>query len=168
MLVKVDKSNNIYSVRFKSDPLITKMTNLLMRNGKRSKAEKVLFRALQVLDKKYPGQALHIFYLAIIASKQDIAVRIKPKSKKTRRNKQSYNVYLPRLISPFCGLNLGIRSILKASRERSKVSFSPLWDSLSQELLEASQDQGVVVSKRYSVNKLAVSNKRRVHFGTRR
>ena len=144
------------------------MTNLLMRNGKRSKAEKVLFKAFQVLDKEYPGQSLHIFYLAIIASKQDIAVRLKPKSKKTRRNKQSYNVYLPRIISPLCGLNLGIRSILKASRERSQVSFSPLWDSLSQELLQASQDQGVVVSKRYSVNKLAVSNKRRVHFGTRR
>ncbi len=164
MLVK--KKNHLYFVNFKSDPLITKMINLLMRHGKRSKAEKVLFRAFSDLDKQYSGQSIHIFYLAVIAAKQDIAVRLKPKPKK-RRNKQSYNVYLPRLISPVCGLSLGIRAILKASRERSQASFLPLWESLSQELLQASQDKGEVVAKRYSVNKLAVSNKRRVHFGIR-
>ena len=167
MLVKENKNNNIYSLIFKSDPLVTKMINLLMCHGKRSKAEKVLSKAFQVLDKKYPGQALHIFYLAVIAVRQDIAVRLKPKPKK-RRNKKSYNVYLPRLISPVCGLSLGIRSILKESRDRSKASFSPFWESLSQELLEASQNKGKVIANRYRVNKLAVSNKRRVHFSIRR
>ncbi len=166
MLIK-EKNNSTYSLKFKSDPLVTKMINLLMCHGKRSKAEKVLFKALQALDKKYPGQALHIFYLAVIAVKQDIAVRLKPKPKK-RRNKQFYNVYLPRIISPACGLSLGIRSILKASRERSQASFSPFWESLSQELLQASQDKGEVVAKRFRVNKLAISNKRRVHFAVRR
>ncbi len=167
MLIKEKKNNSISSLRIKSDPLVTKMINLLMCHGKRSKAEKVVSKALQVLDKDYPGQALHIFYLAIIAVKQDIAVRLKPKPKK-RRNKQSYNIYLPRVISPTCGLSLGIRSILKASQERSRSSFLPFWESLSQELLQASQDKGDVVAKRYSVNKLAVSNKRRIHFGIRR
>ncbi len=167
MLVQEEKNSLIYSLKFKSDPLVTKMINLLMCHGKRSKAEKVLFKALEALDKEYPGQALHIFYLAVIASKQDIAVRLKPKPKK-RRNKQSYNVYLPRVITPVCGLSLGIRSIIKASREGSQASFSPFWESLSQELLHASQDKGEVVAKRYRVNKLAVSNKRRVHFAIRR
>lgn len=165
-MLKKEKINQIDPLRFKSDPLVTKMINLLMRDGKRSKAEKVLSKALQDLDKKYPGQALYIFYLAIIAVKQDIAVRLKPKPKK-RRRKQSYDVYLPRVISPVCGLNLGIRSILKASRERCQVSFSPFWESLSQELFEASQEKGEVVAKRYKINKLAVSNKRRVHFAVR-
>ncbi|CAM9133653.1 unnamed protein product [Ectocarpus fasciculatus] len=163
MLAKEDKNNFVSFNKIKSDPLVTKMTNLLMRHGKRSKAEKILFKALQALDKIYPGQATHIFYLAIIAAKQDIAVRIKPKPKK-RRNKQSFNVYLPRVISPTCGLSLGMRSILKISRERSQLSLLPLWESLSQELLQASQSKGKVVEKRYKVNKLAISNKRKVHF----
>lgn len=167
MLIKDKKENHIDSLRIKSDPLVTKMINLLMRHGKRSKAERVVSKALQALDKNYPGQAIHIFYLAILAVKQDIAVRLKPKPKK-RRNKQSYNTYLPRVISPICGLNLGIRSILKASRERSQSSFLPFWESLSQELLQASQEKGDVVAKRYSVNNLALSNKRRIHFGIRR
>ncbi|CAM9150149.1 unnamed protein product [Ectocarpus fasciculatus] len=167
MLVKENKDNSVYLNRIKSDPLVTKMINLLMRHGKRSKAEKILFKSLEVLDKIYPGQAMHIFYLAILAAKQDIAVRIKPKPKK-RRNKQSFDVYLPRVISPVCGLNLGMRFILKTSRERSRLSLSPLWESLSQELLQASQSKGKVVANRYSVNKLAVSNKRKVHFAIHR
>lgn len=165
--MKENKDNSVYLNRIKSDPLVTKMINLLMRHGKRSKAEKILFKSLEVLDKIYPGQAMHIFYLAILAAKQDIAVRIKPKPKK-RRNKQSFDVYLPRVISPVCGLNLGMRSILKTSRERSRLSLSPLWESLSQELLQASQSKGKVVANRYSVNKLAVSNKRKVHFAIHR
>lgn len=167
MLVKEYKNNFVHLNRIKSDPLVTKMINLLMRHGKRSKAEKILLKALQALDKVYPGQASHIFYLAIISVKQDIAVRIKPKPKK-RRNKQSFNVYLPRVISSTCGLSLGMRSILKTSRERSQLSLLPLWESLSQELLQASQSKGKVVEKRYKVNKLAISNKRKVHFAIHR
>ena len=151
----------------KNDPLGTKMINLLMRHGKRSKAEKVLSKALEALDKIYPGHSHHIFYLAIIFSKQNISVRIKPKSKKGRK-RQSYNVYLPRIVSPVCGLNLGIRSIIKVSEERSRISSLPFWESLSIELLQASQNKGDVVAKKYKIHDLAVSNKRRVHFGLRR
>ena len=126
MLVK-NKNNLVYSLRIKSDPLVAKMINLLMRDGKRSKAEKVLSKAFQVLDRNYPGQAIPIFYLAVMAAKQDIAVRLKPKPKKRKRGKgQSYNVFLPRLISPSCGLALGIRALLKASQERYQVYFLTL------------------------------------------
>lgn len=167
MLVENNKSS-IYSLMVKSDPLATKMINLLMRHGKRSKAEKVLSKAFQSLDRNYPGQSTHIFYLAVMAAKQDIAVRLKPNPKKKRGRGQSYNVFLPRLISPSRGIGLGIRSILKSSQERSQASFLPLWKSLSQELLEAAQNKGVVVVKKYKIQGLAVSNKRRIHFSNRR
>nr|QWK44908.1 ribosomal protein S7 [Pseudochorda nagaii] len=159
-----NQKNSLNFLGLKSDPLVKKMINLLMRNGKRSKAENVLNQALQALDKDYPGRAVHIFYLGILAVRQDIGIRLKPKPK-NRRNRQSFNVYIPRVISPMCGLNLGMRSLLKASRERS--ASNPFWENLSLELLQASQDKGGVVSKRYSLNKLAISNKRRVHFGVR-
>nr|YP_011008150.1 ribosomal protein S7 [Egregia menziesii]WBP70051.1 ribosomal protein S7 [Egregia menziesii] len=163
-VISQEQKNYIKFLGVKSDPLIKKMINLLMRDGKRSKAENVLNKALQSLDQDYPGRAIHIFYLGILAVRQDISVRLKPKPK-TRRNKQSFNVYLPRVISPFCGLNLGMRSLLQVSRERS--TDSPLWYNLSKELLKASQNKGEVINKRYSLNKLAISNKRRIHFGVR-
>nr|YP_010445186.1 ribosomal protein S7 [Macrocystis pyrifera]UTJ90687.1 ribosomal protein S7 [Macrocystis pyrifera]WJW71296.1 ribosomal protein S7 [Macrocystis pyrifera] len=164
MISSYEQTKSIKFLGIKSDPLIKKMINLLMRDGKRTKAENILNKALQSLDRDYPGRAIHIFYLGIIAVRQDIGVRLKPKPK-TRRNKQSFNVYLPRVISPICGLNLGMRLLLKSSREQS--TLSPLWENLSKELLKASQNKGKVVSKRYSLNKLAISNKRRVHFGVR-
>uniref|UniRef100_UPI0030020E46 ribosomal protein S7 n=1 Tax=Chorda filum TaxID=64905 RepID=UPI0030020E46 len=160
----VKKKMSFNSLGTKSDPLVKKTINLLMRNGKRSKAENVLNKVLETLDKDYPGRAMHIFYLGILAVRQDIGVRLKPKPKK-RRTRQSFNVYLPRLISPTSGLNIGIRSLLKSSRERSPST--PFWENLSIELLQASQNKGKVVEKRYSLNNLAVSNKRRVHFGIR-
>lgn len=158
------KEKNFKSLlKVKNDPLIIKITNLLMLNGKRSKAEKVIVKTFQVIDQLYPGQAMRIFYLAAVAAKQDIAVRIKPKPK-NRRKKQSFDIYLPRLISSRSGFNLGIRSLVKESRDRSRITFVPLWESLSNELLNAAQNKGLVVSNRYKVNKLAVSNKRRGYF----
>ena len=163
---KKKKNVPIFS-KLKNDPLVKKMINLLMRHGKKSKAEKVLFKAFEILDNEYPNKALKIFYFAVIAVKQDIGVSLKPKSKKGRR-KHSYNVYIPRTISAVRGLSLGIRLIVKASREHSRAYFCPFWESLSQELLQASQNKGEVVAKRYSNNELAISNKRRVHFKIRR
>lgn len=157
------KGQKFFIRGLKSDPLILKVVNLLMKSGKRSKAEKILYKTLQSLDKEYPGKALHILYLAIIAVKQDIAVRLKPKSQK-RGKSPSFNVYLPRVISPSRGLNIGIRSLIKASRERSQSFFIPFCESLKQELVEASKNKGSVVEKRYKASELALSNKRRVHF----
>lgn len=149
----------------KSDPLVKKMINLLMRDGKRSKAEQVLNKVFQVLDEKYPGRSLHIFYFSVFEAKRDIGIRLKPKPKK-RRKINSFNTYVPYTISSMKGLNLGMRSLLKASKERS--GSRPFWENLSQEILLASFGKGEVVAKRYSLNKLADSNKRRVHLGYRR
>nr|QWK44488.1 ribosomal protein S7 [Desmarestia aculeata] len=149
----------------KSDPLVKKMINLLMRDGKRSKAENVLDKAFQALDHKYPGRALHIFYLGIFEAKRDVGIRLKPKPK-SRSQTNPYNVYIPYTISPLCGLNLGMRAILKASRERPLSS--PFWDNLSQEFVQASQGKGDVISKKYILNRLAGSNKRRAHLSIRR
>ena len=60
--IKYVRSTNQIFLGIKSDPLVEKMINLLMRDGKRSKAEQVLNKVFQVLDERYPGRALHIFY----------------------------------------------------------------------------------------------------------
>lgn len=161
--VKIKENFNFLGI--KKDPLVGKMINLLMKNGKRSKAEKVLNKAFHMLDEKYPGRALHIFYFGVFEARRDIGIRLKPRAKK-RRAVNSYSVYLPHTIPAVRGLNLGMRAILAASRRRS--TLRPFWDNLSQEILEASLGRGEVVTKRYSLNKLADSNKRRVHLGSLR
>ena len=159
--VKLKETFNFMGI--KKDPLVGKMINLLMKNGKRSKAEKVLNSAFQLLDEKYPGRALHIFYFGVFEARRDIGIRLKPRAKK-RRAVNTFSVYLPYTISPVRGLNSGMRALLAASRRRSATR--PFWDNLSQEILESSLGKGEVVTTRYSLNKLANSNKRRVHLGS--
>nr|QWK44985.1 ribosomal protein S7 [Analipus japonicus] len=146
------------------DPLVRKMVSLLMRDGKRPKAEKVLYKAFESIDEDFPGRSLHIFYYGLFEARRDIGIRLKPKPKK-RRNVTIYNSYVPYRISPICGLHLGMRALLKASKERS--SSLPFYVNLSQELVEASLGKGDVVAKRYRLNILAESNKRKVHLGVR-
>lgn len=160
-----DNKESFKFLGVKSDPLVKKMINLLMRDGKRSKAENVLGKVFQVLDRKHPGRAMHIFYLGIFEAKRDVGIRLKPKPK-TRSQTNPYNVYIPYMISPMRGLNLGMRAILKASRERSLSA--PFWDNLSQEVIQASQGRGEVIAKKYTLNRLAASNKRRAHLNVRR
>ena len=83
-----------------------------------------------------------------------------------RSQNNPYNVYIPYTISPTRGLNLGMRAILRASRDRSLSS--PFWANLSKEFIEASQGKGDVISKKYILNRLAGSNKRRAHLSIRR
>nr|YP_010390262.1 ribosomal protein S7 [Sargassum nigrifolium]UPV69777.1 ribosomal protein S7 [Sargassum nigrifolium] len=159
--VKIKETFNFLGI--KKDPLVGKMINLLMKNGKRSKAETVLNRAFRMLDEKYPGRALHIFYFGVFEARRDIGIRLKPRAKK-RRALNAFSVYLPYTISPVRGLNSGMRALLAASRRRSATR--PFWDNLSHEILESSLGRGEVVTTRYSLNKLADSNKRRVHLGS--
>jgi len=161
----IRKKESFNFLGIKNDPLVKKMVNLLMRNGKRPKAEKVLSKVFSKLDKDYPGQALYIFYFAVFEAKRDIGIRLKPRPKK-RRNVTRYNVYLPHKIGLSKGLSLGMRCLLKASGERS-ISFS-FSENLGNELVQASQGKGEIVLERYNLNDLADSNKRRVHLGVRR
>ena len=98
-----------------------------------------------------------IFYFSVFEAKRDIGIRLKPKSKK-RRKINYFNTYVPYTKSSLKGLNLEMRSLLKSSRERS--TSRPFWENLSQEILLASLGKGEVVTKRYSLNKLADPNKR--------
>ena len=66
-------------------------------------AEQVLTKVFQVLDKKYPGRALHVFYFRVFEAKRNIYIRLKPKPKK-RRKINYFNSYVPYTISSMKGL----------------------------------------------------------------
>ena len=108
---------------------------------------------------------LYIYFILVFLKQNVISYSSKTKTKK-RRKINSLNTYVPYTISSLKDLNLGMGSLLKASRERS--TSRPFWENLSQEILLASLGKGEVVAKRYSLNKLVDSNKRRVHLGYRR
>ena len=160
---ELQKSFNYSNIKF--DPLVKKMTNLLMRNGNRSKAELILKKTFQCLESSYPGFSLHIFYLGVFEARRDIGVRAKPRNKKKKKKVAAFDTYTPYNISPLKGVSLGMRDIVKISKEG--VASAPFWENLSGEILKCALGKGKAVSNRYKINELAKVNSRRVHFGVR-
>nr|YP_011008394.1 ribosomal protein S7 [Syringoderma abyssicola]WBP70365.1 ribosomal protein S7 [Syringoderma abyssicola] len=144
--------------QFETDPLVAKMINLLMRDGKKSKAENILRQSFFFLHHNYPGQALNIFYLAVFYTQALIGIRLKPRGKKSRRIVNIEDSYIPHFISSARSQTLGIRALFIAGRKRSMSR--PLWENLSQEFLEAALNRGEVVESRYRIHDLAKTNKR--------
>ncbi len=143
---------------FKTDPLISKMINLLMREGKKEKAEKFLHKIFCFIEENYPGEALNIFYLAVFHTQLSIGVRLKAQGKKYRRNINIKNIFTPYFLSDTRGQTLAIRSLFISGKNRSLSR--PLWQNLSEEFLEAAFNKGNVVEKRYETHKIAKNSRR--------
>lgn len=145
-------------LNFKTDPLISKMINLLMREGKKEKAEKFLHKIFCFIEENYPGEALNIFYLAVFHTQLSVAVRLRAQGKKYRRNINTKNVFTPYFLSDTRGQTLAIRSLFISGKNRSLSR--PLWQNLSEEFLEAAFNKGSIVEKRYEIHKIAKNNRR--------
>ncbi|CAM9257649.1 unnamed protein product [Discosporangium mesarthrocarpum] len=144
-------------------PCIAKMVRLMMRNGKKSKAESVLLSALAEVEQKYPGQSLYIFYAAVANAQPLVGVRKKPigKGKSRKAASKRKTIYIPYPISAKRSQSLGMRALITSSQERSSLSISK---SLSEELIMAAQSLGSAVDKKLSIHKIAKDNRGFTHF----
>lgn len=146
--------------QFETDPLVIKIVNLLMKNGKKIKAEKILRKIFFTIQYNYPGQVLHILYLAIFNAERLVGARIKPKGKKFRRTIHTKDRMVPYLITRERSQIMGIRSIFLEGRNSRNLSNKPISFVLSQELvLSANFKSGALENmiKSYSIYK---NNKR--------
>lgn len=144
------------------DPLLSKMTNLLMKHGKKAKAERILYRVFLLLDESYPGQALTIFYGAVFNLQMLIGIRGKPRGKKHRKVFTGKDTFVPHFLSDSRGQVLAIRSLFVAGRSRDNTR--PLWDNLSQEFLDAASNRGDLILKLSQVHETGELNKRYYRF----
>jgi len=140
-------------VRFKSI-LVAKFINNLMRKGKKSVAEKVFYRATDILLTRFPDkEPLEIVEAAINNVKPLVEVKSK------RVGGATYQV--PIEVSRKRQLSLGIRWILEATRnKKGKATYQKLADELS----DAYKKQGVSITKRENTHKMAEANKAFAHF----
>ncbi|CAL8412644.1 unnamed protein product [Dictyota dichotoma] len=144
--------------QFQEDPLVRKIVNLLTKNGKKSKSEKILIKIFFFIQANYPGQVLRIFYLAIYNSQLFVGIRLKSKGKKYRRSTGSKDSFVPYFIKSNKSQTLAIRSILGVGKQGN--SFLNVWENLSQELLDASLIKGETLYHRYNVHNLSGLNRR--------
>ena len=145
--------------QLKGDPvynsmLASKFINCLMHDGKKNVAQTVFYDALKVIAGKISDKSpIDVFTQAIENVKPDIEVRSK------RVGGASYQVPMP--VQKNRQQSLAIRWVLAAVRDKKG---QPTHMKLATELIAAYNKEGIAVTKRENVHRMAEANKAFAHF----
>ena len=135
------------------DLVVAKFTNSLMLVGKKSTAEKIVYGAFEILEKKAGGDPLKVFHEAIDNVKPTLEVRSR------RVGGATYQV--PIEVRFARRQALAIRWIVELARKRSENTMT---ERLSAELLDAADNRGAAVKKREDTHRMAEANKAFSHY----
>src|ERR1700722_20181571 len=137
---------------FGSD-LVEKFINSMMWDGKRSKVQRIFYRALDQTGKKTNAEPLATFKKAI--------ENVKPVLEVKTRRVGGANYQVPVEVNPFRRQSLAIRWLLLYARTRSGRTMT---DKLAEELLDASNARGGAMKKKEDVHRMAEANKAFAHY----
>ncbi len=135
------------------DRTIGKFINTLMYDGKKSKAEKVLYDAFDIIAKRTNKDPLEVFNAAMEKVKPAIEVRSR------RVGGATYQV--PVEVNQFRRQALAIKWIINSARGGRGKSME---EKLATEIIEASEDRGGAVKKREDTHKMAEANRAFAHY----
>ncbi|MBW1726684.1 MAG: 30S ribosomal protein S7 [Deltaproteobacteria bacterium] len=136
-----------------NNKLVSKFIKSIMRDGKKSTAESILYNAFDVIEKRTKESAIKIFEQAI----ENVKPMIEVKSR--RVGGSTYQV--PTEIRPSRKTALGIRWIIGFARKRPEKG---MFEKLAAELLDASNKRGAAVKKKEDTHKMAEANKAFAHY----
>lgn len=133
--------------------LITKMVHILMGRGKKSTAQRVVYGALDEIEKMTKEDPLQVFTQAI----DNVKPRVEVKSR--RVGGATYQV--PVEVSHDRQIALALRWLIDYSRSRKGI---PMRRALAMEIADAYKNQGSTVKKRDDTHKMAQANKAFAHY----
>ncbi len=124
-----------------------------MYDGKKSKAEKIFYGALDKIKEETGRDSLEVFHEAMDKIKP--ALEVRPR----RVGGATYQV--PMDVSPFRKQSLAIRWLINATRSRSEKSMV---DKLSSEIIDAINDRGGAIKKKEDTHRMAEANRAFAHY----
>ena len=133
--------------------LVAKFINNLLKRGKKSVAESMLYGSFEIIEKRTKESPVDIFEKAINNVKPVIEV------KSRRVGGSTYQV--PTEVVPSRRLALGIRWLILHAKERTEKTMR---EKLAGEILDAANNRGGAIKKRESVHKMAEANKAFAHY----
>ena len=135
------------------DQTVAKFVNVMMLNGKKSIAEKILYGALDVIKERGTEEPLEVFYQAL----ENIRPVVEVKSR--RVGGATYQV--PVEVRPNRRNALAMRWLVDAARKRSEKSMR---HRLAGELADASDGKGAAARKKAEIRRMAEANKAFSHY----
>ena len=135
------------------DQVLTKFMNCLMYAGKKSTAERIVYSALDRIEKRTGQEPVRVFHDALDNVKPQVEVRSR------RVGGATYQV--PGEVRSTRAQALAIRWLIDSSRKRSENTMT---ERLSGELIDASNNRGAAVKKREDTHRMAEANKAFSHY----
>lgn len=133
--------------------LVAKVVRALMKSGKKTTAERIVYGAIEELREKTGKDPIEIMDAAI--------ANMKPKVEVKSRRVGGTTYPVPIEIRPARQLSLALRWMSACASGRRGV---PMPKAVAMELLEAYNNQGNVIKKRDDTHKMAQANKAFAHY----
>ncbi|HUS95600.1 MAG TPA: 30S ribosomal protein S7 [Hyphomicrobiaceae bacterium] len=136
-----------------SDLVLTKFMNAIMRDGKKSTAERIVYGALEQVEGKAKQDPVQMFHQAL----ENVMPAVEVRSR--RVGGATYQV--PVEVRTERRQALAIRWIIASARARNE---NTMVDRLSGELFDAANNRGNAVKKREDTHKMADANRAFSHY----
>jgi small subunit ribosomal protein S7 len=132
---------------------VTKFVNVIMLDGKKAVAERIVYGAFAQIESKGGKNPLEVFTQALN--------NVKPMVEVKSRRVGGANYQVPVEVRPVRRMALAMRWLREAAKKRGEKSMT---QRLAGELLEAAEGRGGAMKKREEVHRMADANKAFAHF----
>jgi small subunit ribosomal protein S7 len=135
------------------DTLVAKFVNVLMLDGKKAVAEKIVYDAFDLMAERSGEEPVRVFKKAV--------ENVKPQVEVKSRRVGGSNYQVPVEVRPSRRTALALRWLKDHARNRGEKSMV---ERLAGELLDASSNRGNAVKKREDTHRMAEANKAFAHY----
>lgn len=133
--------------------LVTRLINQIMVDGKRGIAQKILYKAFEIVKERSEQPSVEVFEQAL--------KNVMPVLEVKARRVGGSNYQVPVEVRPERRQALGLRYLVNYSRLRGEKTME---ERLAYEILDASNNTGASVKKREDMHKMAEANKAFAHY----
>ncbi|HQI72373.1 MAG TPA: 30S ribosomal protein S7 [Smithella sp.] len=149
---EIEKRDILPDPKF-NNKLVAKFINSLLKRGKKSVAESILYGAFDIIEKRVKEQPVEFFEKAVNNVKPVIEV------KSRRVGGSTYQV--PTEVVPSRRTALAIRWLISNAQDRAEKTMR---EKLAAELIDAANNRGGAIKKKEAVHKMAEANKAFAHY----
>lgn len=132
---------------------VEKFVNSIMKEGKKTTARKIVYKAFEKIEKDAKQPPLEVF--------EDALKNVSPQMEVRSRRVGGANYQVPHEVRPERQQALAFRWIIGAAQAKTG---KPVSDFLAEEIIAASKNEGEAFKKRENVHKMAESNRAFAHF----
>ena len=150
---KAIKKRDVQSDAKFHDVTVARFVNYMMRRGKKSVAERIVYDAFDIIEKKSGQKGLDVFRKAID--------NVKPVLEVSSRRVGGATYQIPIEVRPDRRMALAMRWITGYARGRAEKTMA---DRLANELMLAARNEGPSIKKKEDTHKMAEANRAFAHF----